>query len=181
MINFDYVNNLSQRNTDMNEHLLDLYGAALGIKAKTIVELGAGQSTYAFTAVVNETKGQLYSIDVQAEAHLRGFPEGKGVLEQEDRYHFIQDDSVSVVWDKGKIDFLLIDTVHNFNQTLRELEIWRPRIKKWGLIALHDTAHKDEVLAGTRKALDKVIKKYHYPAIHLLDTKHIGLSIVVKI
>ena len=85
-LDYNYVNNLAFRDSDINEYLLALYGVAVGMKAKVIVELGGGQSSYALTAAANETKGQFYSIDSgKKEVTIRLFPAGEGVLEKESR------------------------------------------------------------------------------------------------
>ena len=107
MIDRNYVINLANRNTDINEYLMSIYNIPVQINAQTIVELGAGQSTYALTAVANKTGGEFYSIDLGEDSHLRLFPEGKGVLEQEPRYHFINKKALEAVktW-SFPIDFL---------------------------------------------------------------------------
>jgi len=184
-IDFNYVNNLAFRDTDINEHLLDLYGVAVGMNAKVIVELGAGQSTYALTAAANETKGQLYSVDLGKDAVTRLFPQGEGVLDKEERYHFIQGDDMEIVktWNTP-IDFLFLDTSHLYEDTKKEIEAWFPKVKKGGIIAMHDVAHEEGLGTGCRKALDEFMKSEEgkdYRVLQLLDTKHLGMAILIKL
>ena|SRR3990167_66177 len=185
----NFILNLAHRDTDINEYLLTLYNLIVQGNYKTVVEIGAGQSTYALTAAVNETKGEFYSIDLTQEARLRSFPEGEGILDNEIRYHFIQGNDLQIVkkWTK-EIDFLFIDSDHSYDHVRLQLEDWLPWVRKGGMIALHDTAQTDEIIKGCRQALNEFLKlsslKYsqpYYRAVHLLDTKLLGMSILVKI
>lgn len=159
MIDFDYVLMLSQRDTDIAQHLFHLYSAAIEINAKTVVEIGAGQSTYVLTAAVNKTGGEFYSIDLSEDSRLRLFPEGKGVLDKEKRYHFIEGNSVidepqrlSVItnWHR-EIDLLFIDSGHTYDLTLKELNLWTKWVRKGGIICMHDTSRS---WVDCRKALE---------------------------
>jgi len=171
---------MAGRDTDINEYLLSLYNIPVQMNAKVLVELGAGQSTYALTAVANKTNGHLWSIDYVSDAHLRLYPEGKGVLEKEKSVTFIVGDSVeaSVAW-KKEIDFLLIDTNNRYEHTVNELKAWTPFVKTGGVIMMHDTASTDPIHSGCRKALDEFLaENEHYKAVHLLDTKFLGMSVI---
>ena len=56
MIDSDFVWNLTLRDTDIKEHLMTLYSMVVMSKAKTILEIGSGQSTFALTAAANENE-----------------------------------------------------------------------------------------------------------------------------
>jgi len=182
MLNRDYIVMLSKRETDINEHLLTLYNLVLELKAKVVVELGAGQSTFALCAGVNATEGHLFSIDKVADAHLRLFPGGEGILEPEPRRHFIQGDDVAIamMWNEG-IDFLFIDTSHEREHTKKELEEWGKWVKVGGKIALHDTFHKVGHAVGCRVGVDEFIGENlgMYSVVHH-EFKG-GLSILTKL
>lgn len=152
MIDYDYVLMLSQRDTDIAQHLFHLYSVAIEINAKTIVEIGAGQSTHVLTAVVNKTNGEFYSHDLSLDARLRLFPEGEGILDKEPRYHFVGGDNLvtGLNWNKP-IDLLFIDSSHTYAGTLAELNLWVKWVRKGGIICMHDTSR---VWVDCRKALD---------------------------
>lgn len=142
------------RNTDISDHLLVLYSLVVGSEAKTILEIGVGQSTYILTAAANKSEGQLYSIDLKWGAHLRLFPEGDGVLEKEPRHHFIESNSLDVKWDKP-IDFFFLDSGHTYDLTLAELKKYMPYVRKGGFVGVHDTR---EEWVDCRRALFDFIK-----------------------
>lgn len=153
MIDLKYVWDLTLRDTDISEHLMTLYSLAIMSKAKTILEIGAGQSTFALTAAANENEGEFYSIDLGPDAHLRLFPEGEGVLEKEPRYHPIAGNSMDIEWDKP-VDFFFLDSGHTYQLTLDELRKYTPFVKSGGWIICHDTGEfYNEAFADCRRAM----------------------------
>ena len=182
MIDRSYAVQLSQRSTDIKEHILTLYDLVVRIEAKVVVELGAGQSTYALLAAVNQTGGQLYSIDLLPKAHLRGFPEGEGILEKEDRYNFVQGNDMEIIqkWD-SPIDFLFIDTSHVYKHTLSELLFWTPFVRLNGIVTMHDTDHNFGHAVKCKKALEDFLKQNpgQFSVQHILGCG--GLSILNRI
>lgn len=184
MLDRNFVINLSYRDTDMNYYILHLYNIPVQINAKTIVELGQGQSTYALCAAANKTQGEFYSFDMGPNGHLRLYPEGEGILEQEPRYHFemIKSQEAGRKWNKP-IDFLLHDTSHRYEETKEELELWPKWIRKRGVYVMHDTGHEAGDGMGCRKALDEWYLKNmdNWTIVHLQDPKIVGMSILIKI
>lgn len=185
MLDRNYVINLALRDTDMNYFVMHLYNIPIQIKAKTIVELGAGQSTFAMTAAANVTGGEFYSIDLSLDARGRLYDEDLSILDKNPKYHFIGGDDMEIVktWDK-EIDFLLIDTSHTLEHTQAELAIWPTKVRKGGIIAMHDTAHEAGTGVGCRQALDEFMESKegeNYRVVHLLDPKIIGMSILIKL
>ena len=163
-LGLDYVWYLTLRDSDTMEHLMTLYSLAVMSKAKTILEIGSGQSTFALTAAANENKGQFYSIELTPqESNLRLFPEGEGVLEKEPRYHSIEGSSVEgrsvegrsieVQWDKP-VDFFFLDSGHTYDLTLAELKKYTPFVKSGGFICMHDTGeYHNEAFQDCRRAM----------------------------
>jgi cephalosporin hydroxylase len=185
MIDRNFVINLAHRNTDINEYLMSLYNMAIQINAQTIVELGAGQSTFALTAAAIKTGGEFYSIDLSINSRERLYDEGSGaMLDTEPKYHFIQGDDreIAKTW-KKEIDFLLHDTDHLYESTLAELRLWTSFIKKRGIYVMHDTGHEAGDGMGCRKALNEWHEqnKERWIVVHLLDTKILGMSVLIKI
>lgn len=159
-IGLDYVWELTLKDTDIKESLITIYSLAVASKAKVLLEIGAGQSTFALTAAANENKGKFYSIDLTPESSsLRLFPEGKGILNKEPRYYPIKGSSVDtrdvkgVKWDKP-IDFFFLDSGHQYELTLAELKKFTPFLTKGGWIVCHDTGEfNNEVFADCRRAM----------------------------
>lgn len=152
-INLDYVWMLTLRNSDTMEHLMTLYSLAVMSRAKTILEIGSGQSTFALTAAANENEGEFYSIDLGRSSNLRLFPEGEGVLEKEPRYHSIEGNSMDVVWDKP-VDFFFLDSGHTYQLTYDELKKYTPFVKPGGFICMHDVGEfHNEAFQDCRRAM----------------------------
>jgi len=181
-LNRNFVDMLSKRATDINEHLWTLYNLVVKNKYKIVVELGAGQSTYVLMVAVKATGGRLWSIDIDPSAHQRGFPEGRGILQKEPRYHFIKGDDMEIVktW-KKKIDFLFIDTSHQRQHTFDELNEWGKWVKIGGKIAMHNTFHKLGHAVGCRVGLGEFLAKNpgRFEVVHH-ETRG-GLSILTKL
>ena len=154
MIGIDYIWMLTLRETDIKEHLITLYGLAVASEAKTILEIGSGQSTFALTAAANKNEGQFYAIDLTPKSSsVRLFPEGEGILDKEPRYHPIAGDSLEVQWDKP-VDFFFLDSGHSYELTLAELKKYTPFVKSGGWIICHDTGeYNNEAFADCRRAM----------------------------
>ena len=180
MLDFNFVLKLSERDTDINFHLGLLYTIPFVMGAETIVELGSGQSTYVLAAVASMLKADFYSIDLYENSHLRSFPEGEGLLEQESCYHKIIGDDMEIIktWE-NPIDFLFLDTSHTYEHTKEELNSWTTYIKAGGVLAMHDTNHTDPISKGCRIALEEFLEENkNYKAIHFPN--RFGFSILKK-
>lgn len=180
----NYINNLAQYQTDINQYILSLYNIPVQINAQTIVELGSGQSTFAFLAAANKTNGQLYSFDIGPfpATPLRGFPTGESILTEASRLHYTQisDLEAEKTWNKP-IDVLFLDTSHTYQHTKQELLVWPRHLRRNGIFIMHDTAHEAGDIMGCRQALNEWLDSEKYTCVHLLDTLIIGLSVMVKL
>jgi len=178
----DLVEKLSKRETDINSHLWALFNLVVDLKAKMVVELGAGQSTYVLLAAAKETGGEFYSVDLDPSAHQRGFPEGKGILQREPCYHFIGGNDMEIVktWNQ-EIDLLFIDTSHQLQHTYDELKEWGKWVRVGGKIAMHDTYHTRGHAVDCRVGLENFLKDNPglYSAIHNQDQG--GFSVLTKL
>lgn len=183
------VLNLASKSSDINEYLMSLYNIPLQIKAKTILEIGAGVSTVAFTAAANALGAEFYSIDMCEGAIDRAYPRAKELFDKEPRCHLIIGDDMEIfkTWDK-KLDVLFLDSTHFYEQTKKELATWPKKVGAGGVFIMHDTAHETGTGMGCRQALEELmitptlaqIAGDIYSVIHLLDIKIIGLTIMVK-
>lgn len=166
------------RDTDISEHLLILFALAVGSKAKIIVEIGAGQSTFVLLEAAKFNEGEFYSIDLTPKlSSQRLFPDAPD-LEKEPRYHHIEGNSLDVVWDKP-IDFLFIDSGHTYDLTIGELTKYTPFVKEGGFIAMHDTGEFNNVFADCRRAMLDFTKDKGWE-IKQLNNQN-GLTIIRKI
>ena len=125
-----------------------------------IVELGTrgGESTVALYSAVYEINTQLdqsakmTSIDISPECEsVRTRLERIGPT---DWWTFITGDSAKVEW-SDPIDFLLIDTSHEYEQTLKELNKWTPFIKQGGTVWMHDVSSTKGVPEAIHKWLSE--------------------------
>ena len=127
--------------TDINDHLLALYSAALSVAPKLMVELGVrtGESTNVLARVARKTGSYLVSADIDDCSNACSLP---GWL-------FLQTDDIQFAkdfpkWTKNKglpseIDFLFIDTSHIYDHTVAEITHWFPYVRPGGKVAFHDT------------------------------------------
>lgn len=131
-------------NSDISEHLHVLNLLVRMKKPAVLVELGTrgGESTRVFTRALNEIGGRGYSVD------LMPAPEFLGQLTF--WKHFVGDDvaigslaNKERLWPDGEdfkgIDFLFLDTSHEYEHTVAEIAAWWPLINPQGLLVFHDT------------------------------------------
>ena len=155
MLDESIVSELEQRETDIKDHLRTLYNLVVDNNFRMVVELGAGQSTYVLTAAVLKTLGDFYSIDSEFSACTRGGFAGTGILQQHSCYHFIeQDDLKSAEQFTTPIDFLFIDSDHEYQHVLDTLRLWAFKVRSGGIIAMHDTDHSFGHAARVLEALN---------------------------
>jgi hypothetical protein len=165
----------------MQDHMLDLYTWARGWpkdihgKGPHIVEIGVrtGNSTCAFLAALEvDRRGTLWSIDLDE-------PDVPDEWHDLDCWQFHQGDSRGMPareWGPLEIDCLFIDGDHRYGHVLEDLRSWAPRVRKGGVILMHDTEdynrqppHRSEVamaldsFAGEASAGDRVYEWRNKP------------------
>jgi len=119
-----------------------LYEQAVKTKAKTIMELGVmiGQSTRALLRAAIENNGHLYSIELgNVTLPLVGEAMKLGGMDTT-FWTPIQGDDLEVAktW-TIPIDLLLIDTSHEYENTVKELEAYSKLVVSQGIIIMHDS------------------------------------------
>ena len=120
--------------SDIVEHLPTFVDLVLELDAKTVVELGTrtGVSTVAWLYALEQTGGRLISVDIDAQPDLGTYP----------HWEFIQGDDCSPdVFSRmpSQADIVFIDTSHDYQHTVRELNLYRWVVRSGGRIVLHDT------------------------------------------
>ena len=185
MIDRNFVLNLATKSSDINEYLMTLYNIPVQINAQNIVEIGCGVSSFALMAAANKTGGRITLIDIGGPDTLNRVDGGKDLMLAEPRFRMIEEDSRLVADESSvlDIDFLFWDSEHTLELSRQEIKGWFPKVRKGGVIACHDTMHESEDKQGARIALDEYLKEHpgEYTRVDLLDTKIIGMTLLVKI
>ncbi len=121
--------------SDIVDHLEYFVDTCLELDAKKVIELGVrtGNSTVAWLHGLDQTGGHLWSVD----------PDGRAVgTIPADRWTFVFGlDTDRAVLDQlpNMVDVVFIDTTHTYQHTLRELDLYVPRVRPGGRVLLHDT------------------------------------------
>ena len=107
-------------------------------KARRIIELGVrwATSTVVFLWALRDTAGELWSVDI-------AWPTGPllAALNQPNWIFTKGDDLDLDIVDSlpATVDLVFIDTVHQYEHTRAELEMYERRVRAGGRILLHDT------------------------------------------
>lgn len=121
--------------SDIYEHLPVFVKTAQELDAQKVVELGSrgGVSTVAWLYAMEETDGHLWSVDL-----------GNGPTAlSHDRWTFIEGNDLDpkvVRQLPDDADIVFIDTIHTYEQTLAELNVYVHKVRPGGRILLHDSA-----------------------------------------
>ena len=142
--------------SDISEHLHVLNFLVRMKKPAVLVELGTrgGESTRVFTKALSELGGTGYSIDLM--------PAPEFLNESKLWKHFVGDDvAIGIAvgddhkWPDGEkfmgIDFLFLDTSHEYDHTVAEIHAWWPLVNQQGFLIFHDTnltANPTRMLSG---------------------------------
>ena len=157
--------------------------------AQRIVELGtkAGNSTCAFVIGAAETGGRVVSVDHGRGAEYSGEPDTSADLVRTselvrkklglgDFWTLVTRDDIEYAREyNDEIDIVFIDTVHSYDQTARELEVWGSKVVKGGLIIIHDTVSYPEQNKAIWEFLDK-----HLGSDYVEHLNCNGLGIIIK-
>lgn len=139
--------------SSMAGHALLLYNLAWQMNAQVVVEigLGPGDSTSVFLLAMKATNGKLISIDIKPQPIAEQKIDQLGLR---DRWEFICKPSEIAAreWPQNrKIDILLVDGLHTYNQIRMEYRLFRPLMKKGGYMLFHDS----ETIRGVRKFVER--------------------------
>ncbi|MFC7138728.1 class I SAM-dependent methyltransferase [Halosimplex aquaticum] len=138
---FRAVQRRARRYTDTSDHLERLFVEALQADPETVVELGVrgGESTFVFERVARLADADLVSVDVDPTTYDGDY----------DRWRFVQSDDVAFAerfadWSAEHgvdpaIDVLFVDTSHEYEHTVAEIEAWFPHLAEDAVVLFHDT------------------------------------------
>lgn len=123
-----------KQKSDIFEHLPVFVKTAVDLNAQTVIELGSrgGVSTVAWLYAMEETDGHLWSVDLG---------EGPTALTH-DRWTFVEGNDLDPAVVKqlpDDADIVFIDTIHTYEHTLSELNVYFHKVRPGGRILLHDT------------------------------------------
>ena len=124
--------------TGFSLHYLTLYSLALGLEARRVFEFGCGLSSLTLLAALEKTGGDLITCDV------RHFSEcGLERSFEEPRWDFRQGLSKEILASLGDEVFELVlhDGSHTPDVVHEDLLQILPRVKKNGIVLIHDTEH----------------------------------------
>tara|TARA_R110000787_G_scaffold257559_3_gene362737 strand:+ start:55 stop:663 length:609 start_codon:yes stop_codon:yes gene_type:complete len=127
---------VTQGTGDSDQHLLTLFGLAIGSGGKTFIELGVrdGQTTLPLVMAAKNNGGKLYSVDLSP-------PPNNISKEYLPHLEYFQQDAIEFLgsWDKSKdIDFIFIDDWHSYEHVKKELSILDTLVSPRTVIVLHD-------------------------------------------
>lgn len=143
---------------DIRGHMPLLFEEVASRPGAVVIELGVrcGESTSAFLAAAQEHGGEVWSADIAAPevpAHWHDLP----------FWHFTRGDDIQpavVRAQPAACDVLFIDTSHQYDHTLAELQLYVPKVKPGGVVLCHDTQFAPpgrdlgEPIGEVAKALD---------------------------
>ena len=141
----DNTNFGAKNASDISSHLAQLYFLAHLLKPRNIVELGTrdGESTRALRKAAVELGIRGISVDLNSAPNE--------TFKNHDSWNHVQEDDITFaakllnkeychkILGSESIDFLFIDTSHEYLHTKRELQSYWPLLSKRSALILHDT------------------------------------------
>jgi cephalosporin hydroxylase len=138
---FREILEFSKRPSDISDHLPVLYAESVRRKPEMIVELGVrrGSSTFVFERVAERFNCPIVSVDIEDCSSSSSYP----------HWTFVHADDVAFAdefpaWCKKRslpetIDVLFIDTSHEYEHTVAEIDAWFQHLSPGALVFFHDT------------------------------------------
>lgn len=163
---------------DIEDAVFIFYSKVLEYNAKNVLELGVrgGISTRAFLLGVKRTSGHLYSVDILDYDSTRQTMRDLGL----DKYwtFTVMDDLEysSKLNTDIRFEIIFIDTSHELDHTISELEEFSRFLSPGGCILMHDTISYKEV----KKAIDFFMIENKEWIFIEFNTKH-GLGMLKRI
>jgi predicted O-methyltransferase YrrM len=134
-------------------HLPIIYALSVGIQAKCIIDLGIGSSTRALRLAAKETGGIVHSCDCDVNRFW-------GLISHQDSTWklFLGASEKFISTINEPVDFVCHDAAHDYYQVKLDLSLLLPKMRKYGLICVHDTQQPDsseEMLSAIRESLEE--------------------------
>lgn len=131
--------------SDITDHLPTLYCEVLKSAPELVVELGTrgGDSTRALLKAASVSGAKMLSVDIDDCGEVVNTSEFRSI------WRFVQADDVAFAGEfkswcvendfPSSLDVLFIDTSHEYEHTLREIQAWFPLLSETGKVVFHDT------------------------------------------
>lgn len=121
-------------------HYLTLYSITIGMEAKNVLELGAGFSSRVFITALRQTGGKLTTCDNRS-LEKKGLTDVMEQNKERWEYHEMNSRDFLPSLKDQTFELTLHDGAHDFKNII--LDLWKiaPRMKKNGIILIHDTYH----------------------------------------
>lgn len=121
-----------------SRHLLTVYSLVIGTNARTIMDIGLGQTTGAIRAAAKRTGGVVYSCDFDKRRYTP-------LLEEQDEHWklFLEASGSFIPKVPDPLDFVMHDGAHDYTTVLNDLKAILPKMRKFGIICVHDTQQID--------------------------------------
>jgi len=137
--------------SDINEHLPILREYAS--RCESVVEMGVRDFVSTYALAMGEVK-KLTSIDIEYSKNFESFKEQ--IKSTNTNFEYVVDDVFNVKIEET--DLLFIDTLHQYSQLKKELEMFSDKVKKY--IILHDTTTYSENGEEIQHVPEIMVKNY---------------------
>lgn len=174
--------------TDITDHLPVIFSEAIKSRPSLMVELGTrgGDSTKVLLRAASITMAKMLSVDIEDCSHVVNDSFFK------DNWRFVQADDVVFAGEfknwclkngfPASIDLLFIDTSHEYEHTIREINAWFPLLSARCKVILHDTnmrryfKHKSGRIVlgwdnkrGVIRAIEETLGRSYNEAVPFID------------
>lgn len=148
-------------NESFGRHYPFLYSIAYAIGAKKVLDIGIGSTTSVLRAAVSRQGGTVYScdIDVRRFQHLLNH-------QTRDWRLFLEDSETFLKRIEPPFDLVCHDGAHDYRQVRRDLEIIMSKMRKFGIVVVHDT-QQVELGANMLLAIHDICDSHPTKYVHL--------------
>jgi hypothetical protein len=134
-----------------SKHLLILYSLVVGMNAQVIAEIGLGQTTGALRAAAALTGATVHTCDFDKRRYHH-------LLAQQDAHWklCLEPSTTFIERLPEPIDLVMHDGAHDYLNVKRDLELLIPKMRRFGMICVHDTQETDlyrDMLAAIKDAV----------------------------
>ena len=138
---YDEVLARSRTRTDISDHLPTLFLETLEVRPSLIVELGVrgGESTFVLERVAALCGSKLVSVDLEDCSRASQYCNWSFVKSDDVAFADIFGDWCQARGINPSIDILFIDTSHELEYTIKEIDHWGPFLAPRSKVFFHDT------------------------------------------
>jgi len=117
-------------------------------------------STWGFISGLKKNNGKLLCIDMLHPSYFNASPTLEETIKIAEKEGVSVEFAIAdtLVYDMQEVDMLFIDTLHNYDQLIVELNRHSPNVKKY--IILHDTEHNKIKGDHGKEGLEKAINEF---------------------